>query len=226
VLKPVQDPIPTYAVVETLGFGVPSRGAVTGDVNQHYFVDKEGSLWRLGADVKMERLGYKEYISTLTGTVIMAYDDHEGDAYICDATYGYMYGGDGLSELPYLVTSCVWDRGATQAIYKALSDDDISVQSNWTDMGLRTVKTVKGVQIGGDHPDQYSVSLYARMHAGDTPITVGPVSVGADGMADVRATGVEFSVLVTSTAYSSRDLESLMLWWDAAGARALKGYVA
>jgi len=81
---------------------------------EHYFVDTEGYLWSLGEGFK--RLGYREFLSTLSSPVI-SYDEKNEMLYLCDGTRGFIYSlTDGcLTKGPVNITGCIY-RNGTQSL--------------------------------------------------------------------------------------------------------------
>ncbi len=76
----------TKKVIST-STGVAGRGCVVETEDAHYFIDVSNDIWRLSSDLKLEKLGYKEYGLSKTNTVA-SYDPTEKDIYFSDDTVG------------------------------------------------------------------------------------------------------------------------------------------
>lgn len=78
--------------------GIPSRTVVTGDEQEHMFVNNKKEIMKLTAQ-GLERLDYNEYIGAMTQTSIIAtFDPIRRYYYFCDNTDGYCYTGFGLGQ--------------------------------------------------------------------------------------------------------------------------------
>lgn len=67
----------SLSVQRVSDYGIRSRGAVAGGLDEHVYIASDGDLWRLRESGGAERLGYKEYVGTLdNASLVSAYDPH------------------------------------------------------------------------------------------------------------------------------------------------------
>lgn len=101
----------TSGVLKRLG--VASRGAVAGNDAEHIFVDINSVLYRIRSSPSLasrsaqgiERLGFEEFLGTLTAASIsISFDPDRGEYYIADGVKGYVFADDMLSETTRLTT--------------------------------------------------------------------------------------------------------------------------
>lgn len=85
-----------YDEEEVAEIGIAGRGACSTGPNSLVFVDTNRNLWRWNAGENPSRLGYKEYLPTGGGELIISYDPVEQDYWITDGAYCYVLTRTGL----------------------------------------------------------------------------------------------------------------------------------
>ena len=102
-----------------LDFGIPKRSAVGGDLHEHVFVSHDGDLYRISSSLQWQKVGYREYIWQMLGTVndtngdneiVVSLDPSERDYYICDEDYSFVLGSRGLSRCNKSVTALTYQQ--------------------------------------------------------------------------------------------------------------------
>lgn len=79
------------------GIGVVGRGAVHGDDTGHVFVGTDGDLWGVRGDLTAVRLGYGEYLTTMTpANINISYDPRMREHWIGDGTKAFILTPQGL----------------------------------------------------------------------------------------------------------------------------------
>jgi hypothetical protein len=145
-LKPAQQ---YFAMFELSSVGIPWKGAVGGNEQEHVFIDYNGELWRIGRDLKMQKLGYQEYITLLDASKIMisfASNDHE--YYISDGELGYLLTPGGLCQVHQLVTSVSFVDGELVGVWESDGNTLRQVVTDLLDFGIRSFKTVSAIELG------------------------------------------------------------------------------
>jgi len=81
--------------------GILGHGAVAGDYYTHCFVDQGGELVRIGADLKAQVEGYREFLWPLIGDGIMVHHSKDprdlkgiGEFYICTENKTFVFNGE------------------------------------------------------------------------------------------------------------------------------------
>jgi hypothetical protein len=65
-LRPASVPVPTFGLVETMaGPGIICAGAVDGDERRQVYVGRDGDLWQVTPDLKVERIGGREHLKAM-----------------------------------------------------------------------------------------------------------------------------------------------------------------
>lgn len=214
------DPEPTYALRSVAPFGIHSRCAVVGDDRGHVFLDQEGTLWQLGADLSLTRLGFQPYFAPLlTGEVVISHNAHDDEFYICGAgNIGYILTPNGLVFAHRQPLSIAHRGGALVGIVNRTHETAANnVRTGFHDMGVRTPKTIHAVELGCSYPADWSVSLHFRNDANQTVRTRGPVTASKNGRAEIAATCTEFAVDLTCPYDTPIDLDYIRVHYNIGG---------
>jgi hypothetical protein len=189
--------------------GIKGKGAFTGDDKVHFFIDTDGRMYKL--DEGLTKLDYSEYLSLMTNP-IMSYDNREGLVYICDGTYGYVYGvGAGsFGEGPVNITGI----GVQDDSVYAVSPDTIEtprfeICTDIFDFGSRKMKTVDMIEIGSDLLYNLYTSVEYRKSYKDDFRQIGWYLVNPDGRSYPKCYGVEFRFRIKSMIYSYFEIDYL-----------------
>jgi hypothetical protein len=146
VLKPAQQ---YFAMAELLPVGIPSKGAVGGGDRGHVFIDYNGELWKLGPDLKPQKLGYQEYMTLMDASKIMvSYNGGEDEYYVSDGVYGYLLTPWGLCQTYQLVTSIAFVDGQLVGVTGSDGVTTRQLVTDVVDFGIRSFKTVTALEFG------------------------------------------------------------------------------
>lgn len=214
------DPEPTYALRSIAPFGIHGRCAVAGDDRGHVFLDQEGTLWRLGADLSLARIGFQTRFSPLlVGEVVITHNPHDDEFYIVGTgNTGYVLTPHGLAFAHLQPLALAHEGGAPVGIVdRTHATDERVVRTAFYDFGVRTPKTVHAVELGCSYPSDWRVSLHFRNDAGQSARVRGPVTPSLNGRAEIAATCTEFSVKLACDHDTSIDLDYIRVHYDIGG---------
>lgn len=187
-----------FAPVDLFPIGIASRGAMAGSAAMKYFVDGDGDLWSIDANLQYMRLRYREYISTLTlADVVLVWHEDEAELYITDGTDGFVLSENGLSQVTNLPTSIIQAGDDNVALFVDLADDETLLTTGILSFGSRLVKTMQAVEVEHDTTADVTVTVSARMN--NTAGFVDATAVVADsrGIVTLPASGVDMKVSVS-----------------------------
>lgn len=217
-LKAVSQPVPTFGVIEIHKIGVKSVHSVCGDSSQHIFLDKRGNLYRLGADLKLDLLGYKEFLGSTSP--IIFYDDGNKDFYISGESSCYLLSPYGMSRVYQIPTTIFGNEGTLYGVYSGTLGTS-SITSGIIDMGLRGIKTLSTVEIGSGVSDlevsvdyQYSTEGFASTEWRE---------VNSTGVVYFGISANEFKINVRSRTIASLAIDYINLRWKLSDKRAIRG---
>jgi len=92
-----QIPVEYFEIEQILDVGIINAVAHVGDRLQQTFIDSRGDVYRITADLKLTKLGYREFIKPLVDADInMSFDPREGDVYISDEVNGFLLTPTGM----------------------------------------------------------------------------------------------------------------------------------
>lgn len=214
----------TYGVVKLSDLGVHDRGSVGGDNRAHVLLDAEGTLRRLTGDLKLERLGYRDYLADLLEeSVVLTYDEVEDETYICSESYGFVYGPQGLSEHSDRLTSGVFASGAFVALSAATTDVELRVETETFDINLRAIKTVNEVHFGmsGVSVPQATTKFTNNQNSGF--VEIGPKKLTPWGVYTPFVSGVDLRIELTGGTTSLTRLDYMRVNWKLSDKRAVRG---
>ena len=209
----VMSPTEVHWGMETIyRIGVKNKGAVAGDDSVHFFVDNLGQLWQLGQS--LEKLDYSEFLSTMTGTIILSYDIEKKLLYICNGTVGYVYGVETKSfgEGPVNIAGVHPQAGTLYVV----SDGEIETPSfeictDIYDFGTRKPKTIQSIEVGSDLTEFLYASIDYRTSYRDSFKQIGWFLVNPGGKSFPKCYGVEFRFRLKSTIYEYFELDYLKI---------------
>jgi hypothetical protein len=190
--------------------GVKNKGATAGDERFHFFIDVLNQLWMLSTE-GLVRLDYSEFISQMT-TPIMSYDKEQELLYICDGTYGYIYGvrSKSFGEGPVNVTG-IDSQGGTLYV---TADDVIDtpkfeICTDIYDFGTRKFKTIQSIEVGSDLTEHLHASADYRVSYNDDFRQIPWFLVNPNGRAHPKCYGVEFRFRLRSFIYEYFEIDYL-----------------
>lgn len=216
-MSPVREPAPTFGFKEIAAYGIKSRYAVAGDQDIHYFISTEGVLCKASEaagyqTLKIERLGYEEFLSSLGVNTVMFYAPDKEELYISDGSIGYILTSQGLGGgYPNLTGVALYSEGERYVRPEVLTQE-IEFKTNIIDLGIRDVKQLKRLTLRADYPDEFQYAVECRFRVGDawTQTEWYPFDLHGEGYPWVS--GSEFRILVRATSPSSDvEIQDLIL---------------
>lgn len=226
---------PKYAVgswklIDLIRLGTANRRAVGGDERQHIFVAEDGQLWVLGADYKLARLDYSEYlVPLLDEDIVVSYDVANREAYIANSSTGFLFNEFGMGELRQLPSDLIFTQGGLVAPNTVdQSDQSVYLVTDIIDLGLRGVKHIFGVEVGTDTDENLEVALDYRYNRANSFNRTAFTRVNGEGVAFVACSGVEFRIVIhvsepEAGSISSFDIDYFTCRWQLSDKRDIRG---
>ena len=245
VLTQHASPYPTFGVNVIRPVGVPRGRPVAGDDKRHVFIDSDGVLWTIDANMKLDRLGYEEFfyprLIESNSYFYLSHDSVNDDYYICSrggvgtpATVSrtWLLSKNGLSEVHQQVMSVApmidgrvspYPR-TVQAICRTNSTDLTGyVCTDTVDMGMRAIKTITGLEIGASNSAAMVANVdykYSTIGAFTSSV---PKPVHKSGIVTPMVAGTDLRVRVKSTSYVDFDLDYMNIRWKLNDKRLIRG---
>ena len=234
MIYPVSAPVATMGMQKLSSIGVPDRGAVGGDDNQHVFIDNSGTLWSNDVENGLNRLGYKEIFSNYLGQDIsISFNTDRYEFYICGQNEGgdnlsYVLSKYGLGQSNQLITSGAFTGGAFSGIFCEEASTEGLVVTEAFDFGNREKKTVTGIEFGGqfDSDTDVHVALDWRNSVSDSYAQTSWHGIGSKGWAHFHCTGIEFRLCVKTSNYEQTKVNYINIKWQQVGKRNIRGISA
>lgn len=198
MLSPMIDPSPTMSIQHLSNLGINSRSAVSSDNNRsHLFVDGDGNLWLLGNDKKLEKKGYKEFIST-SGEVVVSHDPIMNQFFITDGVKGFVFNEFGLAEISQMPSAMQRIDNSLMAPlkYTSVATGEVSMKTDTMLMEDSDIKTF--TQVGANYRNLKNVfaAFEARIHPGADWVSTEWFAANDNGISYPRITGVDVRVKV------------------------------
>lgn len=205
-LTPHTDPLPTFGITLIANFGIAQSTAVGGDDNEHIFLDPSGTLWRLDSELRLSafdprsRLDYKEFLSELLDeTIIISKDPQEGDYYISNGEFTYLYSRDGaLSEISRLITSLASIGGETVGVLADNGKAGILITSDTIDFQVAGLKAVTSIEVGTSRTEKLYVGVQYVTKKDMPFLFTNWVKVNDVGWASLRAHAADLRISIKS----------------------------
>lgn len=231
-LVPYSSPVATFGVRDLQGIGstvgIASRSAVGGGIDSHVFVDSGGEVWRVGANLQAERLGYGHIFSDfLDDDIIVSHDPQRNEFYIAgspDSAECYVLTETGLGKAPWVPTQVSFAEGGLISIL--LGDTAAGVQVETNVFGARRRKqidqitTVSLTTVDTDATG-WSVIVEYRFQKSEDFLPSASVACDARGVARMNVSGLEFRVLLTHLDRTKADLDAVEIEMVRGGRRNL-----
>lgn len=218
LLSPVSEPAPTFSYRRISSLGVRGRGLVAGTQSRHYFVDSRGDLntvsnETLGTDQGVKVLGYAKYLETLdVNYAVMHYDDLNDLLHICDGVRGFTLSKQGLGGGPKNLTGLETDGQDLLAMSNAeIAIDQIYVETNLTDCGIRSPKPLQMITISATDPQKLEFSVGHRNRINDPLTYTTWRALNKYGEGFITITGLEFTIRVRGVDLTSQQIDDIVL---------------
>jgi hypothetical protein len=228
VLVQTDAPFPTFGLQHISGVHIADRGAVGGDENVHVFMDDSGTMWRLGADLGLARLGYEEFFSSMPGDdIIVTYNIQENEFVVSDDSEAYILTSAGLGEANQLIMSQEYYDGEIVGIYDAsITDAEGRFRTDTFDMGLRTIKQITAIEVGFEGDTTLSVGVYTRFNKAGSFIFSGYKVANKEGIVYPLVSGVDFQLRLKGTDYSKTRITYIVVRYKVSDKRSIRGLYA
>jgi hypothetical protein len=201
---------PNFTYVDTLDFGVPGRGAVGGDKKSHLVIDSQGVLWKIDSKLQVSRLGYEEYISTLTlADTVISYDSGYNEFWISDGSATYILTPKGLGEggcYPSYLNRCA--DGLVGVVEAAGDQTTLEVVSQPFNLGVRDYKGVSVVETDMRSITSPRVGVDYRHDLDTAFVTPTGVPGSPEGQFHPRFTGTDLRLRITGTRTADTKIQS------------------
>jgi len=198
----------TYGLQEVYGVGLKGKHAFCGTENEHYFVDKEGRLFKVADTLLL--LDYSEFLNNLGSSVVMSLDEGSSLIYICDGIYGYVYSikDKSLGVCPPNITGYSFQSGTSYVCASStITSLPIELCTDIYDMGTRKGKTIYSLEFGTEASNIIYASIDYRNAKTAAFSRLQWARVNPDGVAVLPCYGVEFMFRMMMTTYEAIELD-------------------
>ena len=212
-----------FEQIQIADFGIASRDAVGGDEKQHVLMDDNGELWSLTADLKLSRLGYKEFFSPMIGNdIVISYNPNPGEFYISDNNSSFLL-YKGLTEIYQMVNSVVFYDGSKIGVISDSADDYFYLKTEILDFGIRGLKKIEAVELGIDTAEDLSIAVDYRYNTSSNWSTSSFKRVNRLGNGYVGVEANEFRLIVKAADKADVNLDYINIRFKFPDKRMIRG---
>ncbi len=225
LLIPVIEPFSTFGLQEIADFGIADRGAVGGDIFEHVFVNEGGKLFKIGADYKLQMLGYEEYLGAYIneGTTV-SHDSELKHSYISNKHRTFVLTETGLGRSSQVITSTVFTNGELLGIAEDTLEETHIVTESF-DFQVRDLKTVTTMEVGlkcSEDVNAYVAVLY-RYAKNDNFNFSDWTPLNKEGFARIQITALEFRFCVKVEDIENIEIDYINVRWQSSASRTKRG---
>lgn len=185
-----------------MSIGLKSKNSVTGTDDTHYFIDKQGALWKL-TQGGLELKDFRNHLSVLTSKTVMSYDERRRAVYITDNVYGFVFTeSGGLGQCPENITGMGYKAGSFYVTAPGpINTLPLNICTDIIDFGSRDEKTIEGIDIGTDVTEDIYVAIDYRWNKSQGFFSTPWVKADRHGRAFLMASGIEFRIRIRAEKY-------------------------
>ncbi len=138
---------PAKGFKEVSRSGVLSTYAVAGNGKIHGFVDNNYD-WNIVTEEGVQNLGYRSFLSSLTGEVVVSFEPMNERFYISNGSLCFVWTKYGMYSTHQCVSSIGMYKNILTGFVKASADTKIRITTNPFDLGIQDNKTMESVESG------------------------------------------------------------------------------
>lgn len=225
-LEPVLEPVPTFRKTDLFNVGIPDCKTVAGNKDAHLFMDTEGFIYLLQANLQVERLDYRAITVNFTtkADVLILFQERKRRWFLQDDSFCYMFYNGVLTEIGQFVTSVGEYLGNEVATDKLLEKTGGSyVTTNTTNIkivtsvlnmktvGIKNIVTVSAELVPGFDVtfQDIEMRILYRYDQSATFIESASRVLNSEGWAHFNIAGTEFKIDLRCTKKTAFELNAL-----------------
>ena len=224
-IYPSSEPTFTYGLEELNIAGVSSGNHVAGDNKIQCFIDTNYDLCMIDKGIKLEKLGYREFMRDLVtyspgagdGRTLMSYVPERRCFYISNGNECYILTEFGLYSTDQMVTSAGDYKGTLCGFWRDGADEEIRLTTDSLDFRSQGRKIVESIEVGGfyQHGSDYDLSASVDFKNDYKENSFESLSwriLNPNGMASIKVDARNFRIKLKGTTYKNAtfDLSSLV----------------
>jgi hypothetical protein len=238
VFRPVIDPAPTFQYKNLSSIGLFNKGAVSGNERKHVFVGTDGYLYRLTEDLKLEQLGYQEFMTTLTngtivamttltnGTIVANWDAATDDHYFSDGVRSFILTPAGLTEIFQRISTLERYNGVKYGVSDDDTDTSFTAVTDRYDFGLKGRKGTEAIEVSCQGSGTFSAAIDWRNSPQESFQRTGWVDLNSQGVATIRCSATEFRFCIKCTDYTDVVLDRIKVRFKMEDMKSIRGVYA
>lgn len=213
----------TLGSVEVHNIGLAGRGALAGSKREALFVDRAGTIWRIGSDLAIIRVGREEFLSpylNATGPIIHYNSDRDEYLIAFSGNKTFVVTRSGVGVMATSIFALPQLEGTFRYLGDAsFASTQVTMETDTIDFGSRGQTTLKELEACFDGSG-LQMTLLNRVGTGDSWKEIGPFTLQEAGRLIRSFTQTELKIRLTFPTLSSFTRFSYLRLWPQAGGKA------
>lgn len=206
LMIPVSEPMVTFGKKNISFLGIASGNHIAGDDSIVCFVDRYKDLWMMGSDLKLKKLGYRNWIRDLDDDFRITYVPEKKRFFISDDSICYALTESGMYSCHQLPTAAGIYGGELWGFFKDTGDYEWRVETDELDFKQRAFKTLQFIEVHGAGEDTYAMVKYKNNVADDEFSELQWRNLNPQGIVYYPVSSSEFKISLKGDNYRESDL--------------------
>lgn len=222
-----------YVETELLNIGVRYAGHVGGNMREHIFITQQNDLYRIRAGSAPEKLGYAEFLSTMTAAnIVICHDPDEGYFTIGDGSKCFVLTLTGFARTDSVIPSSLARLQNLSSLAGTPINEGGTVPASLTtdlfDGGFRNVHEITYINIATaeSSTNDWAVEVGWRINKNDAIAFEASQDFDDRGKVRVNVSGTEFQLRLTADDRTVVDLDRIDVEFRDGGKRSLRQLIA
>lgn len=212
VMQPGQT---TWSYKTLSHIGLINKGAVAATDFNHWFLSADKTLWEIGSDYKLRRLGYKNLLYLMSSPIVLSHDELNNQLSICDGTTGYLYSltDKAMTEgFAGITGTQILSGSPTMVGSAAYSKANLALTTGIFDLGTRKEKTLHIIEVGIDTEASLEALIKYRLAYDESFASTPWQPITQRGQCHLPCYGIEFQIVIRSNAAITTRLDWLKVF--------------
>ncbi len=232
----IDNELSTFGFEKLSKIGIPTRGCAVLNDNEdnpeQVYLGNDGKLRVVDANFKIQTLGYKEYFyskvfpeGTITGDIVMSYNEEEDEFYVADGTGTEILTRSGLGHTSKKIISCFNLEGHIVGIFVDSQDNQFEAVVDKQDLGFSGQQHIESLELSGEWGEVPQVCVYFRYDMDKEGVWRKSdwVQINNSGSARVNISANFFMPAIRVTRYNNVRIHSFRAKWKAQDRRYVRG---
>jgi len=218
----------SFEFLDVPAISYQQRAAICNTGSTHYFIDRQGQLWKMHVNAGPNLLGYQDLISPLLDDTYLrlSYDAKNDLLHITGNSTGYTLHGDGMcknSQLPRQIFNGYSD---VYGVYGGSNATTFSLTSHPSDILRRAQKHIHSVELAYRDLSNIKVALDIKYNSESSAwVRTTALGLNKESVVFPRVTCTDFRLVITGSIddVATATLDRITVRWRPTDSRYIRG---